>query len=81
MLDQEFLHGFVELKLVLIVMETMAFVVFDHVLYFDAACFQGFYDLIALVFIDSWVAGAPGWEPRAIPSQKKKDDDEKREKE
>ena len=48
-LEQELLHGLVELELVLVVVEAVALVVLDHVLHVDAARLQRLDHLVAFV--------------------------------
>ena len=52
-LEQELLHGLVELELVLVVVEAVALVVLDHVLHVDAARLQRLDHLVAFVLVDA----------------------------
>ena len=65
-LEQELLHGLVELELVLVVVEAVALVVLDHVLHVDAARLQRLDHLVAFVLVDARILGALGHEQRRL---------------
>ena len=66
MLREEFFHRGIELKLVLVVVKSMALVVLDHVFHFDAARLQRLDHLIAFGLVHARILRALSDEQRCL---------------
>ena len=66
MLVKEFLHGTVEVELVLFIIESVSFIFFYHVFHFHPSFLQGFYHLVRFGFVDARVVCPLGDEQRSF---------------
>lgn len=57
-LPKEFFHRAVEIKTVFLVMETVAFIVFHHILHDNPTLLQRLYHLVRFVLVYPWIVGA-----------------------
>ena len=69
---EERFHGFVEIKLVFLIMEAMPFVILQHVLHIHATFTQRGHDLIAFGLLHTWVVGALCYKQRRNNAIRKK---------
>lgn len=55
MLVKKFLHGTVEVELILFIIESVSFIFLYHVFHFHTSFLQGFYHLVRFGFVDARV--------------------------